>query len=163
MQKEVIITNIHERGFGFAALTENGDHAFLPPFVCNEAGAQVGDVFIGTLVINNGKYDTPYQCVKLERDLKAEVIQLPVERDIIGVVDVDEVLNVLWRATSPITTRYVADCLGISDTKQLTKVLLSLWTDGRIYKADVSNDPTAKRTSLTMWSHSLAAFRSVCA
>lgn len=162
MEKEIVITNVHERGFAFGALTDTGEHVFLPPFVCNQLSSiAVGSYLLGTLVKNSDKYDTPYQCIKARGvcGIAAPIVEIEQDDDTLE----DEIIEIIELAGAPVTTAYIADRLGFEDTKQVTKLLNDLWAEQKLVRGDVFSKPEQARTSLTMWAGTLANFKSICA
>lgn len=68
INSEVIMTNLHPRGFSFGCRTDNGDGVFFPPSVTNNLSVGVGEV-TGAILVPNGNNNTcPWKAAAVTKE-----------------------------------------------------------------------------------------------
>lgn len=158
--QQIVVTNIHERGFAFGACIENGQQVFIPPFLNFKYNLKQGQHLNAQLSENthdNGY--TPWQAVNF---ITEQSIPEVTERraDPEPIVDIGHRDAAVFKAiceSSYLTSAEIAEIAGI-DTKAAGNSALRLFNAGRIAKADVYNRVGQSRASLTLWAETSSGF-----
>ena len=154
--QEMIISNVHTRGFAFAVCRETGEQVFIPPFVALAQKLEVGVTVQGRLVVNpkNGDSNTtPWQCISIqELDQEINPEHEPNRRKEDGLV-----LAVLQKSHNYYTAEELGEELGISSVTAYQSAI-SLFFDGKIVKAEVITEPNQEHPTISLWGVSVASF-----
>lgn len=161
MRKEVIVTSIHPRMFGFAVVADTGEQAFIAPAIVTNSNARQGETYLASLVPNHNHDQverTPYQIVRLE--------PMSASNDADEIIDdtspntlINDVLAVVKQSESPMTTLQIAQEMGIP-SREMTNYLVTLNNRGLIVKEEIWQKGTQKRPSFVYWGSSVETFTS---
>ena len=159
MEKTVIITNVHERGFAFA-VTPEGEQVFVPPYAKDGIDAIPGDKFEAVLVPNSSdpsRQGTPWMAVRLmvvEHTVKPVTEPAPVRS--MAALD-EEVFDIIC-SEAYVTSTDIAERAGLDDTRTAGNSANRLFTAGRIAKADVYNRVGQQRPSFILYAENAHNF-----
>ena len=147
--QEVIISNVHTRGFAFGVCKYTGEQVFIPPFVALLQKLEVGVSVIGLLVVNpkNGDNNTtPWQCISIR-----EMADKP-EVDAAQQSTPDAAILEFIRDSRGgyLTTKDIAEDLGI-EHRTAGNAAQRLFNDGRIARAEVHGRPDQTRATIILW------------
>ena len=152
MEKTVIITNVHERGFAFA-VTSEGEQVFVPPYAKDGLNAIAGDKFEAVLVPNTSdpsRQGTPWMAVRLMGDQPAvQPTTDPAPVRSMAALD-EEVFDIIC-SEAYVTSTDIAERAGLDDTRTAGNSANRLFTAGRIAKADVYNRVGQQRPSFILY------------
>ena len=147
--QEVIISNVHTRGFAFGVCKYTGEQVFIPPFVALLQKLEVGVSVIGLLVVNpkNGDNNTtPWQCISIR-----EMADKP-EVDAAQQSTPDAAILEFIRDSRGgyLTTKDIAEDLGI-EHRTAGNAAQRLFNDGKIARAEVHGRPNQTRATIILW------------
>jgi|TARA_B110000908_G_scaffold46832_1_gene57078 hypothetical protein len=147
--QEVIISNVHTRGFAFGVCKYTGEQVFIPPFVALLQKLEVGVSVIGLLVVNpkNGDNNTtPWQCISIR-----EMADKP-EVDAAQQSTPDAAVLEFIRDSRGgyLTTKDIAEDLGI-EHRTAGNAAQRLFNDGKIARAEVHGRPNQTRATIILW------------
>mgnify|MGYP003672776526 FL=1 len=147
--QEVIISNVHTRGFAFGVCKYTGEQVFIPPFVALLQKLEVGVSVIGLLVVNpkNGDNNTtPWQCISIR-----EMADKP-EVDAAQQSTPDAAILEFIRdyRGGYLTTKDIAEDLGI-EHRTAGNAAQRLFNDGKIARAEVHGRPDQTRATIILW------------
>jgi hypothetical protein len=147
--QEVIISNVHTRGFAFGVCKYTGEQVFIPPFVALLQKLEVGVSVIGLLVVNpkNGDNNTtPWQCISIR-----EMADKP-EVDAAQQSTPDAAVLEFIRDSRGgyLTTKDIAEDLGI-EHRTAGNAAQRLFNDGKIARAEVHGRPDQTRATIILW------------
>ena len=152
MEKTVIITNVHDRGFAFA-VTSEGEQVFVPPYAKDGLNAIAGDKFEAVLVPNTSdpsRQGTPWMAVRLMGDQPAvQPTTDPAPVRSMAALD-EEVFDIIC-SEAYVTSTDIAERAGLDDTRTAGNSANRLFTAGRIAKADVYNRVGQQRPSFILY------------
>ena len=151
-QQTVTISNIHERGFGFAVTHGTGEQVFIPPHTLAGHSLRAGDTIDAVLVVNNSDrsvHGTPWMAVRLEGG--EETIAHVTDSNLAGDISArDHAVLETIKENVYVTTGEIAATVGI-DPKTAGNSALRLFNAGKIAKADVYAKPGQARPSFVLW------------
>lgn len=147
--QEVIISNVHTRGFAFGVCKYTGEQVFIPPFVALLQKLEVGVSVIGLLVVNpkNGDNNTtPWQCISIR-----EMADKP-EVDAAQQSTPDAAVLEFIRDSRGgyLTTKDIAEDLGI-EHRTAGNAAQRLFNDGKIARGEVHGRPNQTRATIILW------------
>ena len=147
--QEVIISNVHTRGFAFGVCKYTGEQVFIPPFVALLQKLEVGVSVIGLLVVNpkNGDNNTtPWQCISIrEMEDKPEVDAAQQSTPDAAVLEF-----IRDSRGGYLTTKDIAEDLGI-EHRTAGNAAQRLFNDGKIARAEVHGRPNQTRATIILW------------
>ena len=147
--QEMIISNVHTRGFAFAVCRETGEQVFIPPFVALLQKLEVGISVRGRLVVNpkNGANNTtPWQCISIkEMEDKPEVDAAQQSTPDGAILEF-----IIDSRGGYLTTKDIAEDLGI-EHRTAGNAAQRLFNDGRIARAEVHGRPDQTRATIILW------------
>jgi len=147
--QEVIISNVHTRGFAFGVCKYTGEQVFIPPFVALLQKLEVGVSVIGLLVVNpkNGDNNTtPWQCISIkEMEDKPEVDAAQQSTPDGAILEF-----IIDSRGGYLTTKDIAEDLGI-EHRTAGNAAQRLFNDGRIARAEVHGRPDQTRATIILW------------
>ena len=151
-QQTVTISNIHERGFGFAVTHGTGEQVFIPPHTLAGHKLRAGDTVEAVLVVNSSDrsiHGTPWMAVRLDggEEAVAHVTDSNLADDVSAR---DKAVLDTVNENVYVTTAEIATTVGI-DAKSAGNSALRLFNAGKIAKADVYAKPGQARSSFTLW------------
>lgn len=159
MEKTVIITNVHERGFAFA-VTSEGEQVFVPPYAKDGIDAIAGDKFEAVLVPNTSdpsRQGTPWMAVRLMGDQPAvQPTTDPAPVRSMAALD-EEVFDIIC-SEAYVTSTDIAERAGLDDNRTAGNSANRLFTAGRIAKADVYNRVGQQRPSFILYAENAHNF-----
>ena len=154
--QEMIISNVHTRGFAFAVCRETGEQVFIPPFVALLQKLEVGISVRGRLVVNpkNGANNTtPWQCISIkEMEDKPEVDAAQQSTPDAAILEF-----IRDYRGGYLTTKDIAEDLGI-EHRTAGNATQRLFTDGKIAKAEVHSRPDQTRATIILWAATANCF-----
>ena len=153
MEKSVIITNVHERGFAFA-VTSEGEQVFVPPYAKDGFNVTAGDKLDAVLVPNTSdpsRNGTPWMAVRLVSEQHAEPVPPVSEAPVRSMASLDEEVYSIICSEAYVTSADIADRAGLDDTRTAGNSANRLFTAGRIAKADVYNRVGQQRPSFILY------------
>ena len=149
--QEIIISNVHTRGFAFGVCKYTGEQVFIPPFVALLQKLEVGISVIGLLVVNpkNGDSNTtPWQCISIrEMEDKPEVKVDAVQP---STPDAAVLEFIIESRGGYLTTKDIAEDLSI-EHRTAGNAAQRLFNDGRIARAEVHSRPDQTRATIILW------------
>ena len=164
MEKTVIITNVHERGFAFA-VTSEGEQVFVPPYAKDGLNAIAGDKFEAVLVPNTSdpsRQGTPWMAVRLISDQPDVAVDkpetAPAPEKALTVADLDEQVFSIIKDEYYVTATDIADHLGLDDQRTAGNSAQRLFNSGRIARAEVYNRVGQKRPSFVIYAENASNF-----
>jgi len=147
--QEVIISNVHTRGFAFGVCKYTGEQVFIPPFVALLQKLEVGVSVIGLLVVNpkNGDNNTtPWQCISIkEMEDKPEVDAAQQSTPDAAVLEF-----IRDSRGGYLTTKDIAEDLGI-EHRTAGNAAQRLFNDGKIARGEVHGRPNQTRATIILW------------
>mgnify|MGYP002641058428 CR=1 FL=1 len=164
---EILITNHHPDGFGFA-LTEAGEQVFIPPYAIDGAELQRGKRYQAVLIENHKEHQrerTPWMAVSVICDAPAaapapaaepEPAEGPYETPLTA-QELDEAVHELICESSYITTGELAGHLNVTTTTAGNSAM-RLFNAGKISKADVYAKVGQSRPSFILWASKASDF-----
>lgn len=159
MEKLVIITNVHERGFAFA-VTPDGEQVFVPPYAKDGFQITPGDKLDAVLVPNTSdpsRQGTPWMAVRLMGDQPAvQPATEPAPVRSMAALD-EEVFDIIC-TEAYVTSTDIAERAGLDDTRTAGNSANRLFTAGRIAKADVYNRVGQQRPSFILYAENAHDF-----
>lgn len=159
MEKTVIITNVHERGFAFA-VTSEGEQVFVPPYAKDGIDAIPGDKFEAVLVPNTSdpsRQGTPWMAVRLMSDQPAvQPATEPAPVRSMAALD-EEVFDIIC-SEAYVTSTDIAERAGLDDNRTAGNSANRLFNAGRIAKADVYNRVGQQRASVILYAENAHNF-----
>lgn len=161
MEKTVIITNVHDRGFAFA-VTSEGEQVFVPPYAKDGLNAIAGDKFEAVLVPNTSdpsRQGTPWMAVRLTGDQPA--VQPTVDPEpapVRSMAALDEQVFDIICSEAYVTSADIAERAGLDDTRTAGNSANRLFNAGRIAKADVYNRVGQQRASFILYAENAHDF-----
>ena len=159
--QEILITNHHPDGFGFA-LTEAGEQIFIPPYAIDGAELQRGKRYQAVLIENHKEHQrerTPWMAVSVIGDTPtpaAEPVDGPYETPLTA-QELDEAVHELICESSYITTGELAGHLDVTTTTAGNSAM-RLFNAGKISKADVYAKVGQSRPSFILWASKASDF-----
>lgn len=161
MEKTVIITNVHERGFAFA-VTSEGEQVFVPPYAKDGIDAIAGDKFEAVLVPNSSdpsRQGTPWMAVRLMGDQPAaQPATEPEPAPVRSMAALDEEVFDIICSEAYVTSTDIAERAGLDDNRTAGNSANRLFNAGRIAKADVYNRVGQQRASFILYAENAHDF-----
>ena len=151
-QQTVTISNIHERGFGFAVTHGTGEQVFIPPHTLAGHKLRAGDTVEAVLVVNSSDrsiHGTPWMAVRLDggEEAVAHVTDSNLADDVSAR---DKAVLDTVNENVYVTTAEIAATVGI-DPKSAGNSALRLHNAGKVARADVYAKPGQQRASFVLW------------
>ena len=153
MEKSVIITNVHERGFAFA-VTSEGEQVFVPPYAKDGFNVTPGDKMDAVLVPNTSdpsRNGTPWMAVRLVNEEHAGSVTPASEVPVRSMAALDEEVFRIICSEDYVTSADIADRADLDDTRTAGNSANRLFTAGRIAKAEVHNRVGQQRPSFILY------------
>jgi hypothetical protein len=143
---EIYISHILDSGCAFAARTDNGQQAFVPPSVIKASGVDEGDIATAKVIPNTHQNNasTPWVAVHVTRhEIQAPTPVKP-ERSLDD--RAYHAVEELFLATTAEVSKEVG-----TDVHLAHNALLRLFKAGRVAKADVYANYDQERASYCIW------------
>lgn len=154
--QEMIISNVHQRGFAFAVCKDTGEQVFIPPFVALAQELEIGQTTYGRLVINpksGTSNSTPWQCIDINFESSEPIRETEKSNN-----PDDSMLAILQGSqVGYYTTADLAEEMGIEHITA-SNAANRLFNDGKIARADVHNRAGQGRASVILWAASANCF-----
>lgn len=158
MKAEIIITNVHPRMFGFAALADSGVAAFVPPHIVVGHNLRAGDHYTATLIPNpnaDTRERTPYQAVALHVDEPSADDGQSDETQTIGENISREIIAYLKDDGGAVDTAKIAAEFSYN-SRRMAAHLMHMHNKGKICRVEYWAKGTQKRASYVFWSYNLS-------
>jgi hypothetical protein len=150
---QVICTTVLETGSGFGARTDTGQSVFIPKSITTVLGMAPHMVVDATLIPNSLRPDkTPWFCVNATPCGDAVPTSFRSDRSID-----DRILTYLQDQTMYATSSEVAEAVDLPPA-EVSGIMVKLFRQGRIAKADVYSAPGQQSPSFCLWAQSAARF-----
>lgn len=163
MRTKILITNAQET-FGFAINMETGDDVYIPASITKNFDIKTGETYEAKLDVNTGSRAerTPWFChfifTEQAPEPQPQPQPQPEPEPETEQAMCDYIFDVLCyegaHSTSEISKR-LRNNFKTATMYTARELLVKLFADNRIVKADIHRSPNQQRASLTLWGHCL--------
>ena len=155
MRTEIMITNMHPRGFAFGVTSEGGQ-IFIPPHVAKEHDVEAGDKIEALLSINpesSEHHRTPWLAIRLYPDGAGSAAPADDSDKCAN----DEEVYALICGGSYSSTDELAAQTNL-EAGEVAEIAARLFNSGRIARALVYDRTRQPRPSFTLWAEKASSF-----